>query len=107
VFLFILSLPVFPQALQFLSLGYNTFSNPSYEPVHYFYEYEDYSEAIIFHNENVILSYGGGDFIPARIGYPLKIHYRPYEGKNGSRGYSAFMGLLLIKGWSTRSKMKN
>jgi hypothetical protein len=99
VFFFILTLPVFSQALQFLSLGYNTYFDPWWEkPWHYFYGYEDYSEAIILHHGNVILSYGSGNYIPARIGYPLEIHYRPYESKNGIQGYSAFMGATSDQG---------
>ena len=109
VFLVLISLvgmQAFPQVLQHLSMGYNSFYDSSLgNTTYYFYGYEGYSEGIIWHNGNVALSTREpGHYEPGSFGrgYPLSVSYKEYQGRNNSIGYSAFMSAVADQGLEYR-----
>jgi hypothetical protein len=80
-------------AIRFLSMGFNTELWNKFYATHYFYGYDDYSEAIIWINSFVsglqLSMKNNNTFYPIDSRYFNKppTEYKPYFGRNESIGY--------------------
>jgi hypothetical protein len=94
--------------IYYLSLGgkFNTLNVRYHVINHYFYDFDEYSDAIMWRDRRggswtlqMNTKSSRNDFITFGNEYPLDSHYKTYDGENNSIGISAFMGAVSEQGY--------